>query len=247
MNRRDVLQAASAGVVVALAGCLGSGESGPTAQQPDDCPVTQGLDVGWPEELTTETVESFVENYENAYYREKVVDFEQETRLDEYALSANVASGPTESGAGYEVELSGGGGVYRPNLHLAATVADAPVDADVHSTDDLETGLASLLRDAADSDEEVTQHVTRRDVVRRFVATVNELSDGEPLTGKGDAATLYFDVDGTTVELSVSASSFHGDYWWSAWYYVDENVVRRTDDDSVDPAEGELLECRGES
>ncbi len=231
-----------------LAGCLGRGESGPTSQQPDECPVTQDLGVGWPEKLTEGTVESFAESYENVYYREVVVEYEPETPLDEYALSANVESGPTESGAGYEVELSGGGGVYRPTLFLEATTAEVPADAEIHSTDGLDTGLASLLRDAADDPgEEVTQEVTRRDVVDRYVETVNELADCEPLTERDDSATLYFDVDGTTVELSVSASSFHGDYWWSAWYYVDENVVRRTDDEAADPAEGKLLECREES
>jgi len=43
------------------------------------------------------------------------------------------------------------------------------------------------------------------------------------------------------------ADSFHGDYDWRAWYYVDDHVLRRTTDEDRDPRDGERLECRKES
>jgi len=247
MNRRTVLRAGAAGTGTMLAGCLGQLQSNaPSPQTPDGCPASQDLDVERPDEFTPDAVRSFVEAYESAYYRERVVEYEPETPLDEYQLGVN-AEQPTESEAGYEVELSGGGGVYTPTLMATATAANPPENAEVYPSDALEGDLAALLSEAAETPgEEADHHVRDSPAIARHVEAINALADGTPLADNGDSTTLYFEVDGTTVELSVHATSLHGDYWWRVWYYVDEHVVRRTDEEDADPADGELLECHAE-
>lgn len=82
-------------------------------------------------------------------------------------------------------------------------------------------------------------------MVDRYVNRFSSLSDDfERLSEPGDSDTLYIDVDRTTVELTVQATNFHGDYGWGARYYVDDQVVRRTTNDDTAVQYGELLECR---
>jgi len=222
----------------------GDGTAEPNAL-PEDCPTTQDLGVEWPTDLDAEAVESFVEAYEHEYHREVVVAYEPETPLDEYGLSGSVSEGPRRAGDGWTLTYSGSGGVYRPGLFLGATPADPPEGANVVSADELEDErLTELFTEAVDTGE-AEAHVDRRgaEAINRYLDLFASVSDEFALSGPGDSDTLYVDVDGTTVELDVTADNFHGDYWWGATYYVDERVVRRTEEDT-DPREGELLECR---
>jgi hypothetical protein len=57
------------------------------------------------------------------------------------------------------------------------------------------------------------------------------------------AATRDVTVEDTPADVDVTASTLHGDYWWSATYYVDEHVVYRIEEEG-DPKDGRLLECR---
>ena len=261
LSRRTLLAAAAAGTA-GMAGCLDGafggtdGERSPTDGEaspmptdrdlPDDCPTTQDLGVEWPAELTDGSVERFVESYENAYYREVVVGYEPETTIDEYGLTAWISDGPTAVDGGYEATLSGSGGVYEPPLQLRAGRADAPSDADVVPIDEVtDEGIRSLLETAAAEGEAETTIETDRERVDHVIERVASLS--EDVAGPdspGAADTGYFDVDGTSVELTLQAGNLHGDYWWSARHYVDEHVVRRLEDDEGDPRDGDLLECR---
>lgn len=227
----------------ALAGCLGRlGLAGP--ELPDECPVSQDLDVEWPDELDRDAVASFVTSYENAYYREVVVEYEPETPLDRYELGVAVLGDVASAGDGYRLEVSGNGGIYRPNLAVTATAEEAPDGVDPAPADQLDGALAAAVEAAAaDPEEEVERLVTDRDAVADHAETLEDLTDAE-LSGSGDSVDLYVDADGTTVELSVSADGMHGDYTWRARYYVDRHVLRRTTEEGVDPAEGDLLECR---
>lgn len=250
--------------VVGVAGCLANGPNGgdgpagspggegtPTLTPedpglPDACPTSQDLGIEWPDELDASAVESFLVAYEEAYYRDVVVGYEPRSRVDSYELSARVAEGPSERGGGFEAMLSGGGAVYTPTLLLDASVADPPDDADVVPLDAVDDEhLTETLVDAAE-DGEAQYHVERPGpTVDRYIERLDELSaDFDPLSGPGDSDTLYVDVDGTTIELTARADTFHGDYWWEARYFVDEQVVRRTDDVDADPRQGKLLECR---
>lgn len=246
-----------------VAGCLGAGDPdddrtttdgtspSPTTDTatplPSNCPTTQGLDVAWPDDLDADAAESFVEAYDAAYYREVVVDYEPESPLDEYGLDGSVVEGPTERGDGYVVRYSGSGGVYRPNLHVEATVSAAPEGADVADAADIDDQRVSDLLDTAAAEGSAQMVVERPEVedIDRYLELFASLSsDFEPLDGPGEEDTLYVDVDGISIEVSVMADRFHGDIWWDAFYYVDDTVVRRTEDEGGDPRGGTLLECR---
>lgn len=229
---------------VAVAGCTSVGTSG--AGLPEDCPKTQGLDVQWPGEIDASAVEAFVEAYENRYYRDVVVEYEPESRVDSYDLTGNVDGGPTEVDDGYEVAFSGGGGIYTPTLRMKARVSDPPDGVDLVPASEFDDGALNQTLVEADETGEADLHVDSPGYeVDRYIERLVALSDDfEPLSEPGDSDILYVDVDGTTVELSVSATRFHGDYGWNAWYYVDEHVVRRTTDEKTEPRNGKLLECR---
>lgn len=247
--RRRTLLAALGGGTITLAGCLSEAtpDQSDDTDLPADCPTTQGLDVEWPRDLDAATVESFVEDYEHAYYRDVVVEYEPESRLDAYELSGSVTGGPRAVGDGWVLEYSGSGGVYRPTLLLGASPDTPPAGVEPVPIEDIDDGpLVDTLREAAETGE-AEMHVERRHdgAVERYLALLSSLSaDFEGPSSRGDSDSLYVDVDGTTVKLTVSASSFHGDYWWEAGYYVTERVVRRTDDTEADPRQGGLLECR---
>lgn len=213
---------------------------------PEECPKSQEIDVEWPVELDASAAESFVEAYEHAYYRDLVVEYEAESRLDSYGLSGVVGTPPTEMGDGWEIEYSGNGGIYRPTLSLDAATADPPEGADQVSVGKIDdVAVTETLEEAADAGEAEFHVDTPGDEVDRYLDLFTSLSDDfEELSGHGDSDRLYVDVDGTTVELSVTATNFHGDYGWNALYYVDEQVVRRTTDRDADPRNGQLLECR---
>ena len=261
LSRRTLLAATAAGAV-GTAGCLdgafgGTDDEGsptddeasptPTDRElPAGCPTTQDLDVDWPTELTDESVETFVEAYENAYYREAVVDYEPATVVDEYGLAASVSDGPVAVDGGYRVVLSGSGGVYEPGLHLRAERTDPPTDADAVAAAEADDSILRVVLETAAAEGEAETHVRRpRERVDELIERVTSLStDASPLEGPGDSTTAYFDVNGTTVELTLQADNLHGDYWWEARYYVDEHVVRRLENEEGDPRDGELLECR---
>ena len=258
MERRVTRRALLAGAATAgVAGCTvgnqvgesGDG-SGDVGALPSACPTTQGLDVEWPAELTAETVTGFVEAYEERYYREVAVGYEPGSRLDDYRLSGSVQAGVEERDDGYVAEFAGGGALYKPGLHVSAEVAEPPEGTDpVEYARIDDEGLRRLLEDAVDADGDGTAAlgIEGDAEIDAYLDLLESLFERfEAFDGPNESATLYAEIEGTTVELSVYSDGFHGDYWWNAWYYVDEHVVRRTSDPDADPTEGELLECRSE-
>jgi len=250
MHRRTLLTGIGAGTL-ALAGCttgadsVGTEDGTDDADLPEGCPTTQGFDVEWPEELDASTVESFVEAYEQVYFREVVVEYEPESRLDSYELSGSVTDPPRKVGDGWALAYSGGGGVYRPTLLVEATASDPPDGTDpVQATAIDDEALTETLEAAAETGNAEFRVDPGGEVDRYVDLLASRSDDFERLSGPGDSDALYVDVDGTAVELSVTATNFHGDYWWEAWYYVDEQVVRRTTEEEDDPRDGDLLECR---
>lgn len=248
-NRRALLVASSA-TAAALAGCIDASPGNGTRELPDSCPTSQALDVEWPRDLDSETAASFLESYEGVYYRDEVVEYEPESRVDSYGLSVALSEGPSSVDGGYEATLSGSGGIYRPTLNVGARTAEAPEGADLVPIGEVDDEpLREVLQEAAESGEAEHHIEPPGEEVDRYIELVASLSSGfEAPSAPGESGTAYFDVDGTTVELTLHANSFHGDYWWTARYYVDENVVWRVEvpgEESPDPrAEGELLECR---
>jgi hypothetical protein len=254
-DRRTVL----AGIgTLSVAGCIDASSPENASETPDApgpqhgslpeaCPTTRDLGVEFPDELTPETVESFVEAYEHVYYREIVVRYEPESRVDAYRLDGGVMDGSREEDDGYVVTYSGSGGIYRPTLLLGATATEAPADsepiprADIH--DDRLRGLLEEAAEDPESEPELHVDIPGSDV-EQYLERFESLSDTFELSSPGDSDVLYVDVDGTTVEVTVTATQFHGDYWWTARYYVDEHVVWRAEGADADPRDGELLECR---
>lgn len=236
-SRRRLL--GSFGALVAT-GCLGP-------DLPAGCPTTNDLGVPWPDNRTASTVATFVEAYEHVYHREVIVAYEPRSRLDTYELSGSVTD-TQKLGEGYEVAYTGSGAVYTPTLLLGARVADPPDGADVVTIDAIDDRTLTETLDEAAENGEATHHVDRPGPeVDRYIERFESLSsDFEPLSGPGDSDTLYVDNNGTTIELTVQADRFHGDYRWNARYYVNEHVVRRTTDETADPRDGDLLECRRE-
>lgn len=252
MLRRTLLSMIGAGTL-SLAGCtapsgtVGSDDgTNENTALPEDCPTSQNLDVDWPDDLDTSTVEAFVEEYESVYYRDRVVEYKPESQLDSYELSGSVTGSPREVGNGWELTYSGGGGIYRPTLLLDATTANLPDGADLVPVSEIDDEqLTEMLEEAAETGDGELHVDTPGEVVDRYVDRFTSLSDDfERLPGPGDSDTLYVDVDRTTIKLTVQATNFHGDYEWEARYYVDDGVVRRTTDDDTAVRDGKLLECR---
>ena len=224
LSRRTLFAATAVGAV-GTAGCLDGafggtdGERSPTDDEvsptptdrelPDGCPTTQDLDVEWPAELTDGSVERFVEAYENAYYREAVVDYEPITMVDEYGLAASVSDGPVTVDGGYEVALSGGGGVYEPGLHLQAEPADPPAGADVVPVGEVsDDTLRGVLETAAAGGEAETRVRRPRERVDELIERVASLSaDAGPLEGPGDSSTSKYAVVESPGPSSGSASA----------------------------------------
>lgn len=256
MQRRAVLVWLGA-ATLSLAGCFGDSEGATAtdspAQSPTDtpglpgeCPKTRDLGVEWPEDLDRETVEPFVEEYEHRYYRDVVRGFQRESRLDADRLHTPVTEGPTPRGDGYELKVSGGGAIFKPDLRLVAEASDAPDGSEVvplEAIDDVV--LRETLLEAADEGEsELTIRSPQTEVERYLEQLESASEEFDPPSQPAHSGTMYVDVEGTTVELTVQATSFHSDLGWNAWYYVDDHVVRRTSDETVDPRDGLLLECR---
>lgn len=245
MERRTFLTVAGAGSM-AVGGCIGVPGSGGSADLPDDCPVSQGVGVDWPRDLTESTVAGFVERYEEAYYRQHVIDtkFDPESRLFGYSGWIGRAEDVTEvAGGGWRVHFSGIVNVQRGDLVLHATVSDPPGDARVVSVTDVEDELLREVLERAAKTEQADDRVGPAES-DAYLERFETLSDGFDIQEVGDEDALYFDVNGTTVELLVIASPPNRDHFWEAWYYVDDRVVWRSGEHDVDPRDGELLECR---
>jgi hypothetical protein len=218
----------------------------PGPGDPDACPTSENLGIAWPNVDDPDGVASFVEAYEAAYYREVVVEYDPGSRFASYELTGSVSTPPQAVGDGWELAYSGSGAVYTPTLLLEATATAPPDGADVVAAGEIDDeAVAGVLEEAAATGA-AEHHVETPGVrVDQLVDRFAELSEGfERLSDRQESDTLYVDVDGTSVELSVTPTGFHGDYWWSARYYVDERVVRRTTEEDVDPRNGVLLECR---
>lgn len=215
---------------------------------PEECPTSQDLGVEWPEELDAATVASFVENYEQVYYRDVVVEYDPDVEFSSYQLTGRLRGEPVAAGDGWIVEYSGGGAVYEPNMLMTGAPAELPEDADSVAIADIDDEtIRSVAREAAQTGEAELYVRSEEDVVRYNELLAGLSADFEPLESRGDSDSLYVTVDGSPVELSAAVTNFHGDYGWTAHYYVDEHVVRRMDgrtEEDIDPRNGELLECR---
>lgn len=241
MRRRALLTSALAGSLT-LPGCT-------TATRlfepnlPEPCPTSQDLGVEWPRDLNQSTVATFVEGYEEQYYRQVVFDYEPESRFSRVGSAIARVKNVTKANGGWRVHFSGILGINEAFTQLYAAPSDPPDEADVVSLDEIDhEQLRELLNDAVETGEaelEISPGETD-EYVDRFEA-ISEAFEISPAESR-DA--VYFDVNGTTVELVVSVDTYHSDRFWDAWYYVDGQVVWRSSEQDIDPRDADLLECR---
>lgn len=244
MQRRTLLTTVAAGLLP-LAGCTALTEL-TDEDLPDDCPTSQGLGVEWPRDLNESTVTTFVEEYELQYYQQVVFDFEPESRYSSVGEGIGRVQGVSEFDGGWRVRFSGILGVDEAFTRLEATPSDPPGEAQIIPASEIDDEkLSEMLAEAAETGRAAGRVSAGQtdEYIDRFEA----LSDEFEITPAEYRDTLYFDVDGTIVELAVSVDTLHADYDWRATYYVDEHVVWRSGEQGIDPRDGELLECRTSS
>lgn len=254
MRRRSYLLAVAAGPLW-LAGCMSgqdpagtdgrSGETptGTSTPLPEACPTSQDLGIEWPRDLTPSTVATFIAEYERTYYRQVVFEFEPESRFSRVGSAISRAENVSESDDGWRVQIAGRLGIEEAFTWLRAATADPPDDVQVIPRTEVQDDRLTALLDEAVQTGEAERRLSVEDTdpaIDRF----EELSEGFEISSPEYSDTLYFDLDGTVVELTASVDTLHVDREWHAWYYVDEQVVRRSGEPDVDPRAGRLLECR---
>lgn len=245
MRRRTLLTVVGAGSL-SIAGCIALPGSDGRETLPDDCPTSRDVGIEWPRDLGESTVATFVERYEETYYRQHVIDtiYEPESRLFGYSGWISRIKNVSEvDGGGWRVHFSGIVNVQRGDLVLEATVTEPPDEEQVIPFRDVADELLfEVLNTAAETGQEARRigPTQSEGYLQRF----EEFSSEFEISEVGDSDTLYFSVDGTIVELVVHASPPNRDHFWDAWYYVDEHVAWRSGDADTDPREGDLLECR---
>lgn len=245
MQRRTLLTLIGAGSF-SIAGCIAMPASDGRTDLPDDCPISQDVGVEWPRDLDESTVATFVERYEEAYYQQQVIDtlFEPESRLFGYSgwISRIKAVTGVEDG-GWRVHFSGVVNVQRGDLVFEATHTDPPDDAQVIPSGDVGDELLTEVLVAAAETGQASRRIGPSES-ETYLERFEQFSSEFDISEVGDSETLYFQVDGTTVELVVYASPPNRDHFWDAWYYVDEHVVWRSGEADTNPRDGKLLECR---
>lgn len=236
-TRRAVLASVGA---VATAGCSAAYLGGARPAITADCPTTQDLDVEWPRNLNPQRVTGFVESYEQAYYRDTVLSYEPETRLD--ALELNGRTGTAAVTGGYRVKFAGRAEISRPDLEIAVSLAFPPDGADVVSADSIDDGTIRATLDRAitqcngEGSFTVTRSADGAAAIDRYIAMVSALSeDVAPDSTWTETVALFIDYRGSPIKLTLSTLENRVDDAWTVRYYVNENVVVR---------DGNLLECR---
>ena len=210
----------------------------PADDLPDDCPKSTLADYGPPDELSCETVATFVIKYHEAYVLNEMFSPTHE----EDSVGGSVTSINNHE-YGYVVTVGWGGADYRDIAEIEAEPTTDPPDFDLPSVKTLDSKLLrELAREAAEQNERVVSNGAPRSdlgLVRQEFESLPGTEDGR-----------FISVDGTPVTLQLDIRQTHGDYLsMSTRYYVDSHVVRQSDehrasDEDTDPRQFHLLECR---
>lgn len=254
MNRRSYLAIVSSGTVAGLAGCSGSdlslrgddadgndsaGSDSDTTQLPADCPVSQGLGVSFPDRVEGDAVRAFIGEYEPAYVERQAEAERDTTKWTISALSTSVID-VEESSPGFVVETRT---VWSERTKLDVTIVAEPQDG-------VPDGVEPVAADALPDEAELAANVARAavsdggEVDRRDEDQNYNLLTAPLESSRSDAGEYYVTVEDAPVSLDVTSGyETVVDANETAWYYVDDGVVRRTADEGADPEDGELLEC----
>lgn len=237
MKRRFILSSIALGAGASLGGCIAfdtnSKEENDTITRPYECPVTQDFAVSLPDEVTNDAVRTFVRQYEEAYIANEetwMITYDPSTAVREVNQADRGIIATVET-VWAEVHHSG----VRITAEPQETMPDTENLLDVESLPEEADPVATVARDAVDDDAEATW--------------VDETKDHKPIVAaleptQDDDGKYHVTVEETAVRIRVSPE-IEGilDGVKFAWYYLDEAVVRRTDDSDTDPSDGDLLEC----
>lgn len=263
-TRRTVLAALTG---VGLAGCTSITGSDPPSENelPDQCPTSLDLDVEWPRDLDTNSVEEFVIAYEEGYLTEEYTDsqftsVDVSTRLDQ-DLPRFLRGFPPNLSGEFHMTVHSGGGIVSQEMILEALKVDLdgiPVDENrinvIESPlpdepeyvpiDEVEyQQLRQILQTAADSGIGEGQ-TSAESEMKRYVELIADLPPSATLDDAFNTGA-YFDVNGTPVLLVIETRADSvADFRTTAQYYVTEHVVRRTDEQNRSPRDGPVVECR---
>ncbi|MFP8954044.1 hypothetical protein ACLI4Z_13915 [Natrialbaceae archaeon A-arb3/5] len=259
MKRRYYLAAVAGGVSTVLAGCVfenrssdetsntnhsNNNNTNQTANSyegsvyPDECPATQDFTVPIPSEFDEETATSFVSEYEEKYTTKSVnVQYKywditnepstsiEHTTVDNSALiveTQTIWSGST----GIDVEIRAEPRNQTPDSVDPIDVEELPEEA---------SPARNIAHDAVNEDS-----VKRwRDRTQIYNQLTEQLASDQ-----NNADEYYVTVEGTPVSLSITSHStdiIDGNI--IAWYYIDDVVIRRTENADTNPNEGSIVEC----
>lgn len=240
MRRRDLL--AVLGTGTPLTGCLGARnptvESAETAtpSHPDECPVSQDVDVPLPDEITEDEVRSFVRDYEQAYIYGRFITEELSVGEEPESTVQDLDTG--DHGIAVHVHTVWSGTTVEGTV-ISATpneeIPDGVSPIDVESLPDSAEPVANLAREAATENEEVRWEDSSEDheSIASELESAQVDDDGYCVTVAGDPILVRI----------LPASEIITDGEERAWYFVDEVAVRRTSDRDRDPVDGDLMEC----
>ncbi|WP_147438078.1 hypothetical protein [Halorubrum sp. Atlit-28R] len=213
---------------VGLAGCTASGDAQPPSEDelPDQCPMSQTLDVQWPQNLNTEAVADFAKTYEVAY-RSRNSDLQPPWSSSSY--SARVEQEPKRTADGYQVTLVVSASIIQAAGSLNAYEVDSdgirksttrlessdlPDDPTYIPIGEVEDRLLHRLLESAAVNRVETDSVddSKIEQYSELIATLSpDASIIESPSGGPEYA--YFDVEGTPILLEFRIATSDGDLW----------------------------------
>lgn len=236
MNRRQYIATIGSGITIGLSGCV-SDES--SEDSPQECPVTQDLNVSPPDEFDVDSTPFFVHEYEAEYMREEIEEtYEERNIVNRPSTSVR---GSREENPGFVVETSTTWSVItKEGVTIEAQPQDQiPDNINPVNVDELpnEAELAVDIALRAVTEREVQQ---LRDEDQNYDQLVSQLKSAQDSTG-----TYYVVAEDTPVSLEIEPHTEETiDESIIASYYVDDVVARRTEEENeINATDGRVVEC----
>ncbi|WP_133412203.1 hypothetical protein [Natrarchaeobaculum sulfurireducens] len=259
MKRRHYLAAVASGVSTGLAGCVfenrsfdetnntshtNTNNTNQTSNSheglvyPDECPVTQDLTVPIPSEFDEETAISFVSEYEEEYTTKSVnVQYKYWDITNEPSTSIEHT---TVDNSALIVETQ--------TIWSGSTDVDVEIRAEPRNQtpDSVDPINVEELSEEASPARNIAHDAVDEDRVKRWrdrTQIYNKLTE-QIASGQSNTDEYYVTVEDTPVSLTITSHStdiIDGNI--IAWYYIDDVVIRRTEDEDIYPNEGSIVEC----
>ncbi|MFP8951795.1 hypothetical protein ACLI4Z_02310 [Natrialbaceae archaeon A-arb3/5] len=215
---------------------------------PEECPVTQNLDVSLPDEFTESTIKSFVGEYEEAY-KAQYVEEEYKGELTSSPSTEIVEYREDNSEFLVKTETVWGGTIKEDVIIDANPHIEVPDDVDPIDVEELPEKSTLAIETAQES-------LHQEEEIRRRGSEQNYIVLTEPLkAAQSDSGEYYVTIESIPVSLDITyQEQFADDAAYLAWYYIDSAVVRRTEDGTIrlndgadiNPENGPIVECRSE-